>query len=277
MKPASAFLTASAREHAADERPASGPSQSMHVRTLGWHIESSTAEDLFSRLYSAVASIGTMQLSGDSFGSLIFTATVIDGPPAGGQPSSQEPMTALLWVVPSTTGHHVCIRRASGDTFIYHNFYRKVRQATAACQKRVFVSASRPGHALDWRVALPTDAPRPGRAARPAASVPWLPRPQVRGGAVRPPQAPDGDAKPPVCPRILLQHLPTLVTLAPQAMARCTGWREQLRVYETPQDATIDGFPGVACVPSCGYNTLGSSRSCRADSPPHESPLRECS
>ena len=143
MKPASAFLTASAREHAANERPASGPSQSMHVRTLGWHIESSTAEDLFSRLYSAVASIGTMQLSGDSFGSLIFTATVIDGPPAGGQPSSQEPMTALLWVVPSTTGHHVCIRRASGDTFIYHNFYRKVRQATAACQKRVFVSASR--------------------------------------------------------------------------------------------------------------------------------------
>lgn len=143
MKPASAFLTASAREHAADERPASGPSQSMHVRTLGWHIESSTAEDLFSRLYAAVASMGTMQLSGDSFGSLIFTATVLDGPPACGQPSSQEPMTALLWVVPSTTGHHVCIRRASGDTFIYHNFYRKVRQATAACQKRVFVSASR--------------------------------------------------------------------------------------------------------------------------------------
>jgi hypothetical protein len=138
VKSAPAFLTASGRDHAADERHASGPSQSMQVRTLGWHIPDSTAEDLFSRLYAAVASIGTIELSGDSVGSLIFTATVHDGPPAGGQPGAlQEPMTALLWVVPSPMlgGHHVCIRRASGDTFVYHNFYRKVRQATAACQR----------------------------------------------------------------------------------------------------------------------------------------------
>ena len=163
MKPASAsWMTASEREHAAHERPASGPSKSMYVRTLGWHIECSTAEDLFSRLYAAVASIGTMKLSGDSLGSFIFTATELDGPPAGGQPSSHEPMTALLWVVPSTTGHHVCIRRASGDTFIYHNFYRKVRQATAACQKRVVLAphGSRRCHALNWP-ASPSRLTRP--------------------------------------------------------------------------------------------------------------------
>ena len=167
MKSAPAFLAASGRE--AEERHASGPSQSMQVRTLGWHIPDSTAEDLFSRLYAAVASIGTMELSGDSVGSLIFTATVHDSPPAGGQAGAlQEPMTALLWVVPSPMlgGHHVCIRRASGDTFVYHNFYRKVRQA----------------------------------------------------------------------------------------MARCTGWREELRLYQTPQDATVDGCQGVARVPSCEYD-----------------------
>lgn len=156
MKRAYAFLTASGREHAADERPASGPSQSMYVRTLSWHIADSTAEDLFSRLYAAVASVGTMKLSGDSVGSLIFTATMLDGPSAGGQPLSQEPMTALLWVVPSTTGHHVCIRRASGDTFSYHNFYRKVRQATAACQRRVSLvpHGSSHCHRIDWRASL---------------------------------------------------------------------------------------------------------------------------
>merc|ERR1712166_1686152 len=66
MKSAPAFLPASGHDHAADERNASGPSQSMQVRTLGWHIPDSAAEDLFSRLYAAVASIGTMELSGDS-------------------------------------------------------------------------------------------------------------------------------------------------------------------------------------------------------------------
>ena len=91
---------------------------------------------------------------------------------------------------------------------------------------------------------------------------------------MRPPQAPDRDAMPPVCPRI-----DSAATLTPQAMARCTGWREELRVYETPQDATMsDGYPGVACVPSCEYDALGSSPPCsRADSPPRHSPLRECS
>ena len=142
MKSAPAFLPASGHDHAADERNASGPSQSMQVRTLGWHIPDSAAEDLFSRLYAAVASIGTMELSGDSVASLIFTATVHEVPPSAGQPGAlQETMTALLWVVPSPMlgGHHVCIRRASGDTFVYHNFYRKVRQVTATCQRVLLV------------------------------------------------------------------------------------------------------------------------------------------
>lgn len=132
LQPAPAYLTASKScDDAAHERQTSGPFQSMQVRTLGWHIPTSiesSAEDLFSRLHAAVASIGTVTLSGDCAASTYFmAATVGDGP---------EPMTALLWVVPSPTlgGHHVCIRRATGDTFVYHNFYRKVRQASAACE-----------------------------------------------------------------------------------------------------------------------------------------------
>ena len=43
-------------------------------------------------------------------------------------------MSVLLWVAQGGEhegGHYICIRRASGDTFTYHAFYRRVREAMA--------------------------------------------------------------------------------------------------------------------------------------------------
>ena len=45
-----------------------------------------------------------------------------------------ERMSVLLWVAQGGDhegGHYICIRRASGDTFMYHAFYRRVREAMA--------------------------------------------------------------------------------------------------------------------------------------------------
>jgi hypothetical protein len=135
MATAKAVLAPVPALDAAHHDDSAQPGQSTQVRTLGWYIPNSTASELYGRLYAAVASIGTVTLSSDCVACTIFVASIgCDACPGSGYRST-EPMTALLWVAPCSggvCGHHVCIRRASGDTFAYHSFYRKVRQAMAS-------------------------------------------------------------------------------------------------------------------------------------------------
>ena len=81
-------------------------------------------------LCKAVLTIANIAVSSDAS---VLTVTVEGDDSPQGNNHTRKPMRALLWVVPHYAGfgHHVCIRRASGDTFSYHSFYRKVRKEMA--------------------------------------------------------------------------------------------------------------------------------------------------
>lgn len=110
-------------------------SQSLHVRCLGWRITRTSCNELYPLLCTAVASLGVVSLSCDPATYSIHCSSIdsdASEDSSAGYGASDR-MTALIWIAADAGGHHVCIRRASGDTFAYHAFYRQVRQAMAQC------------------------------------------------------------------------------------------------------------------------------------------------
>lgn len=110
-------------------------SRSLQVRCLGWRITRTSCNELYPLLCTAVENLGAVSLSCDPATYSIHCSSLDSdaSEDSGVGFGASDRMTALLWIAADAGGHHVCIRRASGDTFAYHSFYRNVRQAMAQC------------------------------------------------------------------------------------------------------------------------------------------------
>tara|TARA_B110001452_G_scaffold266876_1_gene274919 strand:+ start:1361 stop:1906 length:546 start_codon:yes stop_codon:yes gene_type:complete len=110
-------------------------SQSLHVRCLGWRIARTSCNELYPLLCTAIANLGVASLSCDPTTYSIHCSSLDRDASEDSSVGfgASDRMTALIWIAADAGGHHICIRRASGDTFAYHSFYRQVRQAMAQC------------------------------------------------------------------------------------------------------------------------------------------------